>query len=783
MSPPTNPYIISQLRSQIYYHLDNNLVRNALFLAGRLVSYEPRNAEAAYLLSLCQLQVGQIKPAWDSTRVHALKATHLGCCYVHAQASLDLGRVPEGIASLERSKPLWINRNHWNQHTEGRRQSGPDAAAVFNLRGKLFQAHKDMTKAVECWEAALKLNPFMWDAFTGLCECGANVQVQNIYQMTPDMLATLKMAYHNDKDSSSDRISVPSFSPQASRTIAAADPFVTSSTKAKNEPGYGSSALWEKLNAGTGNVVSPNNATGPDSADLPAPKVFGDKHDGSTSRSLLDGQSTATKHQRNGADPTEHGAAVPSKPASRASRLRVRPKATPEEAVPTVAAPTSAAPIKRTISGQAASSVSQSQLNVAEGARRSRRLLNTVQPPPTAGGKMSSLASSLGLREDRDIKKAKAPTRGRTATTATVGRVVSGNRSRVDVAETNTRDNRTVPLKPALQATSSCYQRDRDALQSLLQLFCRIALGYFHLSRYDCQNAIQAFNSLPSHHRESAYVLACMGRSYYEQGSYADAEKFFIRVRQQSPSVSESMEVYSNVLWHMKNEVELAYLAHELVEIDRLSPQAWCAVGNSFSLQRDHEQALKCFKRATQLNPRFAYGFSLQGHEYMSSEEYDKALDAYRSGVNADLRHYNAWYGLGKVYEQMGKYEFAEQHYRVAARINPNNAVLVCCIGMMLEKARNYEGALTEFSRACILSPASALCRFRKARALIRLQQSTMALNELLILKELAPEGANVFYLLGQVYKRLGLRSESVRSFTTAMNLDPKASSAPPPKL
>lgn len=114
MTPTTNPHIPSQLRQLIYYHLDNNLLRNALFLAGRLVAYEPRNSEAAYLLALCQLQSGQAKAAWDSTRIHASRGTHLGCCYIYAQACLDLGRCMEGITALDRSKAAWQNRSTWS---------------------------------------------------------------------------------------------------------------------------------------------------------------------------------------------------------------------------------------------------------------------------------------------------------------------------------------------------------------------------------------------------------------------------------------------------------------------------------------------------------------------------------------------------------------------------------------------------------------------------------------------------------------------------------------------
>lgn len=49
---------------------------------------------------------------------------------------------------------------------------------------------------------------------------------------------------------------------------------------------------------------------------------------------------------------------------------------------------------------------------------------------------------------------------------------------------------------------------------------------------------------------------------------------------------SQGMEVYSTVLWHLKREVQLAALAQQVVGLDRLSPHAWCVMGNCFSLHK-----------------------------------------------------------------------------------------------------------------------------------------------------------------------------------------------------
>lgn len=796
MSPSTT-HIASQLRQLIYYHLDNNLLRNALFLAGRLSAYEPRSPEAAYLLALCQLQSGQYKAAWDATRIHATRGNHLGCCYIYAQASLELGRHVEGITALERSKNLWQNRNTWNQHNENRRQHLPDGAAIYCLEGKLFKAHKDIGKAVDCWAEALKLNPFMWDAFLGLCDAGAKMSIPNIYSMTPEMVAMLQTMQRSDNTSSTslDKPSASSIPLQAQPTNhmnhipPSADPFTSSQSKLN-----GNTPLWERLN---GSKVSVNTvSTIADNEGLDTPVGTDDFEDRHRNGMPVSYQSwepplAPPRKVRNAADPGLDFATLPP-PKMRGASIKLKPRSKAELDDPSVLQdppPLPAPPTKRTISG-AVASIPSSQVSGSEGTRRSNRLLNTARPTmATTTSKVSSFASSLGLREGREIKKAKAPgTKSRIATTSTVGRVVSGNRNRngsSDAMDVDSKESRgtannapPVPTIPQfhqkLSRIESNLNKDIEALHTLLELFSRISSAHLALTHYDCQLAIQHYNALPSSQRETPFILAQIGKAYYEQASYTEAEKFFIRVKTLSPSRLEDMEVYSTVLWHMKNEVELAYLAHELVETERLSPQAWCAIGNSFSLQREHDQALKCFRRATQIDPLFAYGFTLQGHEYVANEEFEKALDAYRCAVGADGRHYNAWYGLGKVYEKMGKWETAEQHYRTAARINPTNAVLVCCIGVVLEKCKKPDEALLMYTKACTLAPASALSRFKKARCLMGLGRPREALVELKVLKDVAPDEANVHFLLGRLYKMLRMRGDAVRCFTMALNLDPK---------
>jgi anaphase-promoting complex subunit 3 len=59
-----------------------------------------------------------------------------------------------------------------DKHSESRRQHLPDAAAVNYLLGKLWVSYGGSAEAIDYFVEALRLNPFLWDAFSDLCSTG-----------------------------------------------------------------------------------------------------------------------------------------------------------------------------------------------------------------------------------------------------------------------------------------------------------------------------------------------------------------------------------------------------------------------------------------------------------------------------------------------------------------------------------------------------------------------------------------------------------------------------------
>lgn len=787
---PNTATLAGLLKQTVYYHLDNLSYQNALFFAERLQACDPRSPEPAHLLALCHLHLGDPRTAYEVSKPSSYRGIHLGCAFIFAQCCLDLERYKDGITSLEKARPLWTGKCSVGRHTASARAPCPDSAAVSCLLGKLYRAYDDKKKAVACFEDALRASPLMWDAFTILCDMGVNVRVPNIFKLSDSF------ARNFDQEPGATNVDFGGGAPEPLQRRVG-----TQAVNHDNDPfeGHRSTAFQN---------VSSNNMLFVDHIEHDLVPKIPATHSryaaNQANKQGVDGMETPTgpvvpppdtQALRVGYPPEPPQAPARRTRATQAvepgmleapprmgyrlgSKRREKGQDQAELPEPT----TRGAPIslstterKRTASGHPV----QPRPPNGEEPRRSARL-NVA--PRTAASRVNP--SVNGTTATRELKRARPPISRIVrpgSSGASVGRVVSGNRkppeeSSMDVDQAEAPRAKEVPAMQILppKPVEPEPAKVDEALKWVLDLLRKMASGYLLSSQFQCQEALTAFSSLPRNHQDTPWVLARMGRIQYEQADYSEAEKFFRRLRILAPTRHEDMEVYSTILWHLRKETDLSFLAHELIDAVWDSPQAWCALGNASSLACEHEQALRCFKRAIQLHPNFAYAHTLQGHEHVENEEYDKALMAYRHAIAADKRHYNAYYGIGKVYEKLGNFDKAMRHYRSALMIHPTHAVLICCMGTVLQRQKQMAKALPYFIKAVELAPRAPEMRHKKARALLATGQLEEARRELIILRDLAPNKAEVHFLLGKLAKTLGDKKLAVRHFTIALSLDPK---------
>lgn len=136
-----------------------------------------------------------------------------------------------------------------------------------------------------------------------------------------------------------------------------------------------------------------------------------------------------------------------------------------------------------------------------------------------------------------------------------------------------------------------------DGRRDLLRLLNSFGTIYHQLSVYKCQEALKMLKRLPTSQLASGWAQEHIGRAHFEMADYVQAEDVFCALHRAEPHRMEGLDMYSTTLWHLKKDVELSYLAQQATDFDKLSCEAWCAAGNCFSLQKEHDTALTFFQR------------------------------------------------------------------------------------------------------------------------------------------------------------------------------------------
>ncbi|KAG9000965.1 anaphase-promoting complex subunit cdc27, partial [Tulasnella sp. 427] len=156
-----------KFRSLIWQYLDCDLPRTALFYAERYFYSFPDpqgpSHDARHLLATSLLRCNQVHSAQ-----HLVKDLNcLACTEVFAECCMKLGRFRQGQDAL--SKCVGKARN---DPLPSEPRAIPDESVILCKAGTLALKGNLHDQAVQYFQQALALNPFLWEAVDGLCKLG-----------------------------------------------------------------------------------------------------------------------------------------------------------------------------------------------------------------------------------------------------------------------------------------------------------------------------------------------------------------------------------------------------------------------------------------------------------------------------------------------------------------------------------------------------------------------------------------------------------------------------------
>jgi tetratricopeptide (TPR) repeat protein len=225
--------------------------------------------------------------------------------------------------------------------------------------------------------------------------------------------------------------------------------------------------------------------------------------------------------------------------------------------------------------------------------------------------------------------------------------------------------------------------------------------------------------------------------------------------------------------------------------------------------KRDYEGAATCFRRATELDPKYALAHYNLGNALFRQKKLDEAIAAYRwaaaldpnlfeiqlslgavlcdgkhdyegaaacfhRAIEIDSHRAGAHYNLGIALKRQGKLDEAITAFREAIRLDSKHLGAHLALGAVLcDGKHDYEGAATCFHSAIKIDPDRAGTHYNLGIALKRQGKLDEAIGAFREAIRLDPGLASAHRNLGEVLWRKGVFADAIASFKTAVRLAP----------
>ena len=212
------------------------------------------------------------------------------------------------------------------------------------------------------------------------------------------------------------------------------------------------------------------------------------------------------------------------------------------------------------------------------------------------------------------------------------------------------------------------------------------------------------------------------------------------------------------------------------------SPLAWSArlsvARNLEQLERDDDAAALLVELSREGSVRYAAFVGL-GDLYRANEQYEKAIEAYDSAIDAagliGRGHWTLLYSRGIALERAKKWNRAEKDFERALRLNPDQPYVLNYLAYSwVDQGVNLQRARKMIERAVEQRPDDGYIVDSLGWVLYRLEDFKEAVVHLERAVELRPRDPTINDHLGDAYWRADRRREARFQWKRALTLDPE---------
>ena len=210
----------------------------------------------------------------------------------------------------------------------------------------------------------------------------------------------------------------------------------------------------------------------------------------------------------------------------------------------------------------------------------------------------------------------------------------------------------------------------------------------------------------------------------------------------------------------------------KLPELKELDAWELANKGFSFSSLGKELEAITCYDKALEINPRYVSAWYNKGFSFASLGRELEAIACYDKALEIDPRYVAAWHNKGAVFEKLGKTQEAIACYDKALEIDPRDASEWFGKGAILGSLGKTLEAIACYDKALEIDPVHAMAWGNKGVELGKNGKEQEAIACFDKSLEIDPINAATWHNKGVALGRLGKDREAIVCYDRALDID-----------
>ncbi len=264
-----------------------------------------------------------------------------------------------------------------------------------------------------------------------------------------------------------------------------------------------------------------------------------------------------------------------------------------------------------------------------------------------------------------------------------------------------------------------------------------------------------------------------LGKIYTLQEKFPKAIQQFNGALNIAPSDPEVLFLLAEV-YRLSGEPESAIeYYHKCLFIKEDFPEAHNSLGEVFFTLEDYSEAVVEFELATRYDPNFALAFFNVGKTDEVMGYYDQAISAYDHAYQIDSSLVKALLGKGRTLYLKGELEGAEQALKDVAKKDTANYEAYYYLGRIYDELQDFSKSAGEYGKSAELNPDHSDSFLRWGLALLRDMKDEEAVAPLKQAVKQLPDSVPAHAYLAVAYENIGELKKAIGEYKTLAKLEP----------